>query len=464
MSEKKSERRENLFYTQKNGYDLIDEKELELSNAYAEEYKDYLNKSKTERTAVKTGIALAEKNGFIPYVRGMELKPGTKIYQSNRGKALILAVIGTKPLNEGSIIAAAHVDVPRIDLKQVPLYEDSELAFFKTHYYGGIKKYQWLAIPLELHGTIALKNGDVIDVNIGEDKNDPQLVITDLLPHLAADQMKKPMSTAVPGESLNILIGSIPDKEEGSDRVKLAVMSLLNEKYGITEEDFLSAELSAVPAFEARDVGLDRSLIGGYGHDDRVCAFAELKAIIDVKKPAYTSVCILADKEEIGSEGVTGMKSEAFECFMEDLCSSQDVKLRHCFENSLCISADVCNGYDPNFPEVSEKRNNAKLNYGLALVKFTGSRGKSGSNDAHAEVVARLRKDFDKDKVIWQMAELGKVDQGGGGTVAMYMAQRNIDTIDAGVPVLSMHAPYEIVSKLDCYMTYKGVKAVYSEK
>jgi len=464
MSEKKSERRENLFYTQKNGYDLIDEKELELSNAYAEEYKDYLNKSKTERTAVKTGIALAEKNGFIPYVRGMELKPGTKIYQSNRGKALILAVIGTKPLNEGSIIAAAHVDVPRIDLKQVPLYEDSELAFFKTHYYGGIKKYQWLAIPLELHGTIALKNGDVIDVNIGEDKNDPQLVITDLLPHLAADQMKKPMSTAVPGESLNILIGSIPDKEEGSDRVKLAVMSLLNEKYGITEEDFLSAELSAVPAFEARDVGLDRSLIGGYGHDDRVCAFAELKAIIDVKKPAYTSVCILADKEEIGSEGVTGMKSEAFECFMEDLCSSQGVKLRHCFENSLCISADVCNGYDPNFPEVSEKRNNAKLNYGLALVKFTGSRGKSGSNDAHAEVVARLRKDFDKDKVIWQMAELGKVDQGGGGTVAMYMAQRNIDTIDAGVPVLSMHAPYEIVSKLDCYMTYKGVKAVYSEK
>ena len=464
MSEKKSERRENLFYTQKNGYDLIDEKELELSNAYAEEYKDYLNKSKTERTAVKTGIALAEKNGFIPYVRGMELKPGTKIYQSNRGKALILAVIGTKPLNEGSIIAAAHVDVPRIDLKQVPLYEDSELAFFKTHYYGGIKKYQWLAIPLELHGTIALKNGDVIDVNIGEDKNDPQLVITDLLPHLAADQMKKPMSTAVPGESLNILIGSIPDKEEGSDRVKLAVMSLLNEKYGITEEDFLSAELSAVPAFEARDVGLDRSLIGGYGHDDRVCAFAELKAIIDVKIPAYTSVCILADKEEIGSEGVTGMKSEAFECFMEDLCSSQGVKLRHCFENSLCISADVCNGYDPNFPEVSEKRNNAKLNYGLALVKFTGSRGKSGSNDAHAEVVARLRKDFDKDKVIWQMAELGKVDQGGGGTVAMYMAQRNIDTIDAGVPVLSMHAPYEIVSKLDCYMTYKGVKAVYSEK
>ena len=464
MSEKKSKRRESLFYTQKNGYDLIDEKELELSNAYAEEYKDYLNKSKTERTAVKTGIELAEKNGFVPYVRGMELKPGTRIYQSNRGKALLLAVIGTKPLNEGSIIAAAHVDVPRIDLKQVPLYEDSELAFFKTHYYGGIKKYQWLAIPLELHGTIALKNGDVIDVNIGEDKNDPQLVITDLLPHLAADQMKKTMSSAIPGESLNILIGSIPDKEEGSDRVKLAVMSLLNEKYGITEEDFLSAELCAVPSFEARDVGLDRSLIGGYGHDDRVCAFAELKAIFDVEKPAYTSVCILADKEEIGSEGVTGMKSDAFECFMEDLCSSQNVKLRHCFEKSLCISADVCNGYDPNFPEVSEKRNNAKLNYGLALVKFTGSRGKSGSNDAHAEVVARFRKDFDENKVIWQMAELGKVDQGGGGTVAMYMAQRNIDTIDAGVPVLSMHAPFEIVSKLDCYMTYKGVKAVYSEK
>ena len=464
MSEKKSERRESLFYTQKNGYDIVDAKEIKLSNAFAEEYKVYLDNAKTEREAVTYSVRLAEENGFVPYVRGMKLKPGTKIYQSNRGKALMLAVIGTKPLNYGAIIAAAHIDVPRIDLKQLPLFEDSELAYFKTHYYGGIKKYQWLAIPLELRGAVALKDGTVINISIGSDKKDPQLVITDLLPHLAADQMKKSMSDAVPGEGLNILIGSIPDKEEGNDRVKLAIISLLNEKYGITEADFLSAELCVVPAFEARDVGLDRSLIGGYGHDDRVCSFAELKAIFDLKNPAYTAVCILADKEEIGSEGVTGMKSDAFECFMEDLCASQDVRLRHCFEKSICISADVSNAFDPNFPEVSEKRNNSKLNYGLALVKFTGIRGKSGSNDADAELVARLRRAFDDNGVIWQMAELGKVDQGGGGTIAKYMAERNISTIDAGVPVLSMHAPFEIVSKLDCYMTYKGVKAVYSEK
>lgn len=464
MSEKKSERRDRLFYTPKNAYDLIDDKERKLSDQFAEEYKDFLNNAKTEREAVSYAIQMAEKNGFVPYVRGMKLQAGAKVYSSNRGKALMLAVIGTKPLDEGAMIAAAHVDSPRIDLKQLPLFEDSELAYFKTHYYGGIKKYQWLAVPLELHGVVALKDGTVVDVVIGAEKDDPQFVITDLLPHLAAEQMKKTMSEAVPGESLNILIGSIPDGEEGSDRVKLAVMSLLNDKYGITEKDFLSAELCAVPAFEARDIGLDRSLIGGYGHDDRVCAFAELKAIFDIKKPAYTCVCILADKEEIGSEGVTGMKSGAFECFMEDLCAARDVKLRHCFENSLCISADVCNAFDPNFPEVSEKRNNGKINYGLALVKFTGSRGKSSSNDAHAEVVARLRKDLDDHGVIWQMAELGKVDQGGGGTVAMFMAERNIDTIDAGVPVLSMHAPFEVVSKLDCYMAYKGIKAVYSEK
>jgi len=462
MAETKSKRRETLLYQQKNGYDLIGEKEKAAVNAYCDAYIAYLNESRTEREAVSQAIILAEKKGFVPYVRGMKLKKGDKVYVSNRGKALMLAVIGEKPLSEGLVVAAAHVDAPRLDLKPNPVYEDTELCYLKTHYYGGIKKYQWTAIPLELHGVVALKDGTVVDVVIGRDKSDPQLVITDLLPHLGADQMKKTLAEGVTGEGLNLLIGSVPDAEEGADRVKLAILAILNEKYGITEEDFLSAELEAVPGFDARELGLDRSLIGGYGHDDRVCAFAELKAILDVKKPPRTCVCILADKEEIGSEGVTGMKSDAFESFIEALCDGQGVKLRECFENSLCISADVCNGFDPNFPEVSEKRNNAKLNYGMGICKYTGSRGKSGANDASAEVVAVLRAAFAREGVVWQMAELGKVDQGGGGTVAVYMAQRNIATIDAGVPVLSMHAPFEVVAKFDCYMTYKGVLAAYN--
>ena len=463
MSEKTSERREKLLYQQKNGYDLISEKEKTAVKLYCDEYMAYLNESRTEREAVSQAIILAEKKGFRPYTRGMTLKKGDKVYVSNRGKALMLAVIGEKPLSEGAVIAAAHVDAPRLDLKPNPMYEDTELCYLKTHYYGGIKKYQWTAIPMELHGVAALKDGTVVDVVIGRDKGDPQLVITDLLPHLGADQMKKTLAEGVTGEGLNLLIGSEPDAEEGADRVKLAVMAIINEKYGITEEDFLSAELEAVPGFDVREIGLDRSLIGGYGHDDRVCAFAELKAIFDVKKPKKTCVCILADKEEIGSEGVSGMKSDAFESFMEAMCDSQGVKLRECFENSLCISADVCNGFDPNFPEVSEKRNNAKLNYGMGICKYTGARGKSGANDASAETVARIRSMFAKSGVVWQMAELGKVDQGGGGTVAVYMAERNIDTIDAGVPVLSMHAPFEVVAKFDCYMTYKGVLAAYGE-
>ena len=463
MSEK-NERREALFYTQKNGYDRISAEEKKACDAYCEGYKAFLDAGKTEREAVRAAIALAEQSGFKAYEPGMKLKSGDKVYCSNRGKALMLAVVGKKKLDAGCVIAAAHVDAPRLDLKQLPLYESDELAYFKTHYYGGIKKYQWAAIPLELHGVVALKSGETVDVIIGRDSSDPQFVITDLLPHLAADQMKKSPAEVITGEQLNVLIGSVPDGEEGSDRVKLAVMSILQEKYGITEEDFLSAELCAVPAFDARDLGLDRSMIGAYGHDDRSCAYAELKAIMDLKKPERTCICILADKEEIGSEGVTGMKSNAFENFVGDLCAAQGVELRHCFAKSVCVSADVSNAFDPSFPEVSEKRNNGKMNYGVALCKFTGSRGKSGSNDAPAELVAYMRKVFADAGVIWQMAELGKVDQGGGGTVAMFMAQRNIDTIDAGVPVLSMHAPYETVSKLDCYMTYKGVLAVYSAK
>ena len=461
MEEKKDYRKE-LFYEKKNGYDSMDAAAREAMEAYCEGYKAYLNDSRTEREAVANAIRLAEREGFVEYRAGMELKAGDKVWFNNRGKALMLAVAGKKPLSEGAVVAAAHVDAPRLDLKQTPLYEDNELAFFKTHYYGGIKKYQWTAIPLELHGVVATKDGEVIEVVIGREKDDPQFVISDLLPHLAADQMKKTLAEGVTGEGLNILIGSAPYAAEGADRVKLAVMSILNSRYDITEEDFISAELCAVPAFEVRDIGLDRSLIGAYGHDDRVCAYAELKAIFDVKEPEQTCVCILADKEETGSDGVSGMKSEAFEWFVGDMCKVQGADLRDCFAHSICVSADVTAAFDPNYPEVSEKLNTARLNYGVGLHKFTGSRGKAGTNDAPAELVAYMRRICAENGVQWQMCELGKVDQGGGGTVAMYMGNRNIATIDAGVPVLSMHAPFEIVAKYDCYMTYKCVLAAYS--
>ena len=456
--------RNSLFYEQKNGYDLIGTQERKTLEDYCLGYMEFLNNSRTEREAVNNAIAMAEERGFVAYVPGMELRPGMKLYRNNRGKALMLAVIGRKDLGQGAVIAGAHVDAPRLDLKQIPMYESDEMCFFRTHYYGGIKKYQWVTIPLELHGVVALKNGDVIDVSIGREPEEPKFVITDLLPHLAADQMKKSMSEGITGEGLHILIGTAPYADEGKDRVKLAVLSILNDMYDITEEDFLSAELTAVPAFDVCEVGLDRSLIGGYGHDDRVCAYAELKAIFDVENPERTCVCILADKEETGSDGVSGMQSAAFDCFMEDLCQSQGVALRRCYEKSFCLSADVSNAYDPLYPDVSEKRSEAKVNYGMGISKFTGARGKSGTSDASAELVAYLRRLFAEKEVVWQLCELGKVDQGGGGTIAMFMANRNIDTIDAGVPVLSMHAPFEVVAKFDCYMTYKGVLAAYSDK
>ena len=456
--------RKELFYEQKNGYDLIDAQErLELED-YCQGYMDFLNDSRTEREAVKNAITLAEAQGFVEYEPGMELRPGMKIYRNNRGKAMMLAVIGKQDLSHGAVIAGAHVDAPRLDLKQIPLYESDEMCFFRTHYYGGIKKYQWVTIPLELHGVVVLKSGEVLDVSIGREPDEPKFVITDLLPHLAADQMKKTMKDGITGEGMQILIGSVPYADEGKDRVKLAVLSILKDMYDISEEDFLSAELTAVPAYDVCEIGLDRSLIGGYGHDDRVCAYAELKAIFDVEEPERTCVCILADKEETGSDGVSGMQSAAFDCFMEDLCQSQSVALRRCYEKSFCLSADVSNAYDPLYPEVSEKRSEAKINYGMGISKFTGARGKSGTSDASAELVAYLRRLFAEKSVVWQLCELGKVDQGGGGTIAMFMANRNIDTIDAGVPVLSMHAPFEVVAKFDCYMTYKGVLAAYSDK
>ena len=457
------ELRSKLFYEQKNGYDLIDTDERIACEDYCAAYMRFLNDSRTEREAVKNAIAEAEELGFVPYEPGMALRPGMKLYRSNRGKALYLAVIGKKSLSEGAVIAGAHIDSPRLDLKQLPLYESDEMCFFRTHYYGGIKKYQWVTIPLELHGVVSLRDGSTVDVALGREKDEPKFVITDLLPHLAADQMQKTMTEGITGEGLHLLIGSAPYADEGKDRVKLAVLSILNDLYGVEEEDFLSAELVAVPAFEVCEVGVDRSMIGGYGHDDRVCAYAGLKALFDVREPERTCVCILTDKEEIGSEGVSGMQSMAFDTFMADLCESQGAALRRCYEKSLCISADVTAAFDPLYPEASEKQNASRINYGVGVCKYTGARGKVSSSDAAAELVGHIRRLFAKKKVVWQMAELGKVDKGGGGTIARFMSKRNIDTIDAGVPVLSMHAPFEVVAKLDCYMTYKAVLAAFEE-
>ena len=465
MSNKKNDKlREELLFTPKNSFD----KKYDVTPAsdFCEDYKNFLDTGKTERLCVSEAIRLAEMAGFVPYTRGMKLKSGDKIYKNNRNKALILAVIGNDDLACGINIAAAHIDSPRIDLKQMPLYESEGLALFKTHYYGGIKKYQWPAIPLELHGVVSLKNGKTVDVSVGSDPSDPVFVITDLLPHLGKDQLAKKASDIFTGENLNVLCGSEPVSESESsdkDAIKLNVLRILNEKYGICEEDFFSSELSLVPAFPARDIGFDRSLIGAYGHDDRVCAYPSLRALLDVKAPKKTAVCILADKEEIGSEGVSGMKSLFFDTFIEDICENFNAPLRVCFENSTCLSADVTVAMDPNFTEVYEKQNSCYLNRGIAICKFTGARGKSSSNDASAELIAKLRKLFDENNVLWQMGELGKVDQGGGGTVAMYMAERNIETVDAGVPVLSMHAPFETVAKNDVNMTYLALSAYFGK-
>ena len=457
--------REALQYKRKNGYDCLREGDLENMEAYCEGYKAYLDAGKTERECVERTVTMAQAAGFRAYERGMDLKPGDKVYCVNRDKAIMLAVMGRKGLDNGVNIAAAHIDSPRLDLKQNPLYEAEELAFFKTHYYGGIRKYQWMTIPLELHGVVALKDGRNVCVSVGGGEGDPLFTITDLLPHLGAGQAGKKLSEAFPAENLNILVGSRPlADDDGSDRVKIAVLELLNAKYGIVEEDFISAELAAVPAYKASDIGFDRSLIGAYGHDDRVCAYASLAAILELGTPERTAVCMLADKEEIGSEGVSGMQSSAFDTFIADLCEGQNVRPDVCFERSFCLSADVTAAYDPDYAEVYEKRNSALVNYGMGLCKYTGARGKSGASDASAEVVGYVRRVLDEAGVVWQMAELGKVDAGGGGTVACYMANRNIDTIDAGVPVLSMHAPFETVGKLDCYMTYRGMKAILEAK
>ncbi|MBR4940673.1 MAG: aminopeptidase [Clostridia bacterium] len=455
--------RKMLLDERKNGYDVVSKDDIIAAESFCEGYKTFLNRGKTEREAADAAEAICAEAGFVPFVRGMKLEPGTKVYAVNRGRALACAVIGTESLEKGANITASHIDSPRIDLKPAPLYEEADMAYFKTHYYGGIKKYQWVTIPLELHGVMFNKEGERIDVNVGGDESDPVFVITDLLPHLGREQAQKALGTAFTGENLNVLSGSAPYADEGSDRVKLSALSVLNEMYGVTERDFLVSELSFVPSGNARDVGFDRSLIGSYGQDDRVCAYGSLIAMTESTEiPARTSICFLADKEEIGSDGSTGMRSAWYDTFMQDLCAAQGVEYRVFCENSACLSADVGAAFDPNFPEAYEKRNCAVINGGVVVMKYTGSGGKSSANDAFAEVLSEVRTVFERDNVLWQFGELGKVDFGGGGTVAKYFANRNINTVDIGVPVLSMHAPFEVTSKLDVYMMYRAAKSFYT--
>lgn len=452
-----NEWKEKLYLQKKNGGLVLSEEELQKADAFCEEYKNFLNSSKTEREAVHYAVARAEKLGFTPFDAGKAYKAGDKVYLNNRGKALILAVMGKKDLREGVHILAAHTDSPRLDLKQVPVYENDEMGYLKTHYYGGIKKYQWVTIPLALHGVLVKNDGSVVTVRIGEDEGDPVFCITDLLPHLAADQMKRPAGELIRGEELNVVIGSRPFRDDdASERVKLNLLKLLFEKYGVTEADFLSAELEVVPAFKASDVGLDRSFVGSYGQDDRVCAYTEMEAVFDCGVPDTTVMCIFADKEEIGSVGCTGMKSAFLRHFIEDLAAPYGIAGRTVLQHSQCLSADVSAAFDPTFPEVCERKNNAFVNYGVSICKYTGARGKSGSSDASAEFMGWVRKILDEGNVLWQTSELGKVDQGGGGTVAAYIAELDVDTIDVGVPVLSMHAPYEMTAKIDVYSAYRA--------
>ena len=452
---------ENLLVKQESIYATATEDKLATIFGYSEKYKAFLDAAKTEREAVAAAVKMAKEAGYTPYRFGEPLKAGDKRYFENKGKGIYLFRIGTAALSEaGFRILAAHVDSPRIDLKQNPLYEDSGMSFFKTHYYGGIKKYQWTATPLSLHGVVVLADGTSVNVCIGEDPADPVFYINDLLPHLGQDQAQQPLGKAISGETLNLLVGGIPvpDGKDG-EAIKLNVLRILNEKYGMTEADFISAELSAVPAALARDVGFDRAFIAGYGHDDRCCAYPALTALFGNEDPTQTVFVILADKEEIGSEGNTGMRCRLFSDLLDGISvalGENPAAVRHA---SHCLSADVNAAYDPNFAEVYEKRNSALISHGPAMSKFTGARGKSGSNDASAEYVGFIRKMFAEAGVPWQAAELGKVDIGGGGTVAMFIAKHNIDTVDLGRPVISMHAPYEVISKADLYALHEAFSA-----
>ena len=455
-----SELESKLAYKRTNFYEKSDEATIKAAYDYAPGYMQYLDAAKTEREAVTVSIAMAEAEGYIPYTFGMPLTVGGKYYYNNRGRNLYLFRIGSEPINNGMRIIASHIDVPRIDVKQCPLYEDGGMAFFKTHYYGGIRKYQWVTIPLALHGVVVKADGTVVNVCIGEDPSDPVIYINDLLPHLGRDQSSRPLGSAIPAESLNLLMGTRPyPGGEGGNAIRLNILSILNERYGITEEDFLSADLSAVPAAKARDVGLDRSLIGAYGHDDRVCAYPSMTALFGTDDSAHTAIVILADKEEIGSEGNTGLQCDLLIDIMQEITAAMGGHFNTVKINSKCLSSDVSACFDPNFPEVFERRNASMLNCGVAMSKYTGSGGKSGTNDAPAEFIAWIRKIMAEAGVIWQTGELGKTDVGGGGTVAKYIANHNIETVDLGVPVIAMHAPYEIISKADLYTAHQAFVA-----
>ncbi|MCQ2086005.1 MAG: aminopeptidase [archaeon] len=464
MSEKvKSEGKkleEKLFLKHENASEK-GKKFFDEAQGFCEGYKAFLN-NKTEREVIDYVIPLLKDSGYVEFELGRKYSPGEKIFYNNRGKSIIMATIGKKCICEGVRIGASHIDSPRLDFKPVPMFEDTEIAYFKTHYYGGIKKYQWPSVPLSLHGIVTLKDGENVKIVIGENDSDPVFCVTDLLPHLAREQMKKPAAEVITGEQLNIVIGSWQFKDDDvSQKVKLNIANIIFEKYGITESDFLSAELCAVPAFKPRDVGFDRSMIGSYGQDDSACAYANIMAEVDAKNPEYTTITILADKEETGSDGPTGLNSMFLMDFIEDLASAYNVELRHVLKNSMCLSCDVNSAYDPSFGENYDRTNCSYLNHGPSISKYGGAGGKYSTNDASAEMVGFVRRIMDESGIIWQTGELGKIDNGGGGTVAMYVSSHNVDTVDLGVPVLSMHSPYEITAKADVYMLYLAIKAFY---
>jgi len=467
MAESKTEGqklKEKLLVTRKNGWEDLTEAEKKKILKFSDDYITFLNNGKTERECVSEAKKIAEANGFKPLEKYKKLKAGDKVYFINRAKNIILAVIGKEKLENGINVIGAHLDSPRLDLKPNPLYEDGGFAYFKTQYYGGIKKYQWVTLPLAIHGVVALKNGKTVEIKIGEEEDDVTFVITDLLPHMARKQMEKKAPEVIEGEALNLLIGSIPFKDDKvNERVKLNVMKILNEKYGIVEEDFLSAELEIVPAMKAKSLGFDKSMVAGYGQDDKVCSYAALKAICEIENPSKTAVCLLVDKEEIGSVGNTGMESLAFETFLGEIihltgeCQTPNI-LHRIYSNSKMLSADVDGAFDPIYASVADKRNASFFGQGVGMNKYTGGRGKSGANDANAEFVAELRNLFDENGVKYQISELGKVDEGGGGTIAYILANKGMDVIDCGTPVLSMHSPYEATSKYDVYMSYLAYK------
>ena len=455
-----SELREKLMYKASNAYKVKDAS-FEKASDFCEGYKLFLNSAKTEREAVSYAVKEAEKQGFTPYDKNKSYATGDKFYFVNRAKSIVLAVVGKEGLEKGANIVVAHVDSPRLDIKQRPLYEDGGLAYFKTHYYGGIKKYQWTALPLALHGVIIKKDGTSIDVCIGEEENEPVFYISDLMPHIGGRQAEKPLGSAITGEGLNVIVGSVPLDEE-QDALKLAVLSALYDKYGVTEADLITAELCAVPADKARDVGFDRGLITSYGHDDRICAYPSMAALFECEAPQRTCMCIFADKEEVGSHGVTGITSAAYANLLSSLCAKTGADFGTFCANSTCLSADVGGAYDSCYGDAYDPKNSAYVNKGVVITKYTGSRGKSGTSDASAELVAKIVSLFDKEGVAWQTGEYGKVDEGGAGTVAKDIARLDIEVVDVGVPMFSMHSPYELASKADIYAMYKAAKAFYT--